>query len=262
MGTAYSDFVNNVLSGVKVVTVTSPFGPRTYKNSSGVMVSDTHQGIDLTPVSYVMAPAKAMVKAIYSTVGSGNIIELEHGAGYTTVYKHLADRSTVAKVGDILDPKALFTKAGGTGASVTGPHLHYEVRIKDVPQDPLPYLQGKLTIPDYVPVTTQIVSAPVLPKLLAKMVVNVRDAGGTAAKDIGDTAIGTAYPYLGKTKSVNGYQWARIDYFGQIGYVALNPDWNTIVLPDPVVVEVVKPITISQTENGVTYQIIISPAGK
>lgn len=63
----------------------------------------------------------------------GNVIMIDHGHNLTTLYAHLSELG--AKVGESVKRGALIGKVGNTGRS-TGPHLHYEVRVGGVPQDP------------------------------------------------------------------------------------------------------------------------------
>ena len=61
---------------------------------------------------------------------------LNHGYGYATVYGHL-DRVLV-RPGERVKRGALVARCGRTGI-VTGPHLHYEVRLHGVLQNPVDY---------------------------------------------------------------------------------------------------------------------------
>lgn len=63
----------------------------------------------------------------------GNVIMIDHGHNLTSVYAHLSEIGV--KVGDAIKRGVLIGKVGNTGRS-TGPHLHYEVRVGGVPQDP------------------------------------------------------------------------------------------------------------------------------
>ena len=57
---------------------------------------------------------------------SGNTVILDHGMGIFTLYGHLS--KSIAKVGQVLDKNALLGAAGMTGR-VTGPHLHWGVKV-------------------------------------------------------------------------------------------------------------------------------------
>ena len=60
-------------------------------------------------------------------------------AGYTTLYAHLT--SVSVSVGQMVSQGDTVGITGSTGNS-TGPHLHYEVMINGVNQNPLDYLPG------------------------------------------------------------------------------------------------------------------------
>lgn len=75
----------------------------------------------------------------YGGSGYGNYVVVDHGGGVTTLYAHLSTVS-VSK-GQTVSQGTVLGITGSTGAS-TGPHLHYEVRINGVYQDPLNYLAG------------------------------------------------------------------------------------------------------------------------
>jgi murein DD-endopeptidase MepM/ murein hydrolase activator NlpD len=69
--------------------------------------------------------------------GFGNVIIVEHSGGVTTVYAHLS-KIGVSR-GDRIETGEAIGAVGSTGLS-TGPHLHFEVREKGTPADPLAYL--------------------------------------------------------------------------------------------------------------------------
>jgi murein DD-endopeptidase MepM/ murein hydrolase activator NlpD len=98
-----------------------------------------HTGIDLgvhtgTPV---YAAAGGVAHVFRSDTGYGNHVLVAHGGGWFTLYAHLS-QSTVRE-GEAVrrgDPVGL---SGSTGFS-TGPHLHFEIRYGEHPQDPCIYL--------------------------------------------------------------------------------------------------------------------------
>lgn len=102
-----------------------------------------HQGIDFnaeagTPV---LAAADGVVLAASYHADYGNVVDLDHGDGLVTRYAHLARMDVV--------PGALARRGkpigtlGSTGRS-TGPHLHFEVRMHGVAQNPALFLkQGR-----------------------------------------------------------------------------------------------------------------------
>ena len=69
--------------------------------------------------------------------GYGNVVTVDAGAGYSVLYAHLA-RSYVVP-GQWLATGEPIGEAGCTG-SCTGTHLHFELRLNDVPIDPAPFL--------------------------------------------------------------------------------------------------------------------------
>ncbi|MDE5811487.1 MAG: M23 family metallopeptidase, partial [Muribaculaceae bacterium] len=71
---------------------------------------------------------------------------IDHGYNYTTRYAHLSE--ILVKPGQKISRGDLIGKVGSTGKS-TGSHLHYEVRFKDVPQNPVNYYFQDLTPEQY-----------------------------------------------------------------------------------------------------------------
>lgn len=78
--------------------------------------------------------------------GYGNVVEIDHGYGYMTRYAHLS--KTAVKAGQKVKRGDLIAKSGNTGKS-TGPHVHYEVRLHDVAQNPVNYYFYDLTPEQY-----------------------------------------------------------------------------------------------------------------
>jgi murein DD-endopeptidase MepM/ murein hydrolase activator NlpD len=73
----------------------------------------------------------------------GRMVEIDHGHGIHTRYCHL-NRITVT-VGEVLRRRVRIGLLGSTGRS-TGPHVHYEVRVDGVPQDPEKFLRAGRSI--------------------------------------------------------------------------------------------------------------------
>jgi murein DD-endopeptidase MepM/ murein hydrolase activator NlpD len=71
--------------------------------------------------------------------GYGQMVEIDHGNGFTTRYAHLS--AVLVKDGAVLPAGAMVGRAGSTGRS-TGPHLHYEVRFNGDAVDPLRFLRA------------------------------------------------------------------------------------------------------------------------
>jgi murein DD-endopeptidase MepM/ murein hydrolase activator NlpD len=68
------------------------------------------------------------------------VLEIEHGSGLTTLYAHLS--TARAAVGDIVRRGQVVGEVGNSGRS-TGPHLHFEVLLEGVPQDPARFLAAR-----------------------------------------------------------------------------------------------------------------------
>jgi len=98
-----------------------------------------HEGLDFAaPVGTpILAAAGGVVIAAQYHHDFGNMVEIDHGNDIVTRYAH-ASRLLV-RVGDIVRRGQHIADSGSTGRS-TGPHVHFEVRIKDVAQDPRKFL--------------------------------------------------------------------------------------------------------------------------
>ena len=70
--------------------------------------------------------------------GYGNLTVIDHGGGVATAYGHQS--GLAAGSGAFVAQGQVIGYVGSTGHS-TGPHLHFEVRVNGVPQDPLGYLK-------------------------------------------------------------------------------------------------------------------------
>ena len=73
--------------------------------------------------------------------GYGNVIAIEHGKKYRTVYAHLA--KSLVKKGESVTKGQEIAKMGSTGRS-TGPHVHYEIHLNKRPLNPMRYLSSYL----------------------------------------------------------------------------------------------------------------------
>jgi murein DD-endopeptidase MepM/ murein hydrolase activator NlpD len=101
--------------------------------------SALHTGIDFqaNPGTPILAAAGGVVVTSESHPAYGNMIEVDHGNDLITRYAH-ASRSWVSR-GDLVKRGQRIAEVGNTGRS-TGPHLHFEVLVQGVPQDPQKFL--------------------------------------------------------------------------------------------------------------------------
>ncbi|MCM1317608.1 MAG: M23 family metallopeptidase [Bacteroides sp.] len=107
-----------------------------------------HEGMDFSsPIGTpVYATGKGIVVFAGWKSGYGNLIEVDHGYNYVTRYAHLSKIGV--KEGQAVDRGEQIGEVGNTGKS-TGPHLHYEVRLRDQPQNPVNYYFYDLTPEEY-----------------------------------------------------------------------------------------------------------------
>lgn len=107
-----------------------------------------HAGLDIAANSgvAVYATADGTVSVAGRRGGYGNCIDLDHGYDYLTRYGHLSE--ILVTNGQKVKRGQLIGKVGSTGKS-TGPHLHYEVRFKMEPQNPVNYFFLDLTPEQY-----------------------------------------------------------------------------------------------------------------
>lgn len=118
------------------------------RNRFGPGQSRFHRGIDISTRagSRVVASADGTVHSTSWRSNYGRTIILKHHFGLSTVYAHLSAYNV--KPGDVVLRGQVIGFVGNTGRS-TGPHLHYEVRIGDMPVNPLRYLsrQARVRLP-------------------------------------------------------------------------------------------------------------------
>ena len=110
--------------------------------------SKFHEGLDFAASkgTDVFATGDGKVTVAGREAGYGNCIDIDHGYNYLTRYAHLSE--VMVKPGEEVKRGQLIGKVGSTGKS-TGPHLHYEVRYKDVPQNPVNFYFMDLTPEEY-----------------------------------------------------------------------------------------------------------------
>ena len=103
--------------------------------------SALHTGLDFPADSgtAITAAAGGVVVNVSRHPAYGQMLELDHGNGLMTRYAHAS--KILVKQGDLVRRGQPIAEVGTTGRS-TGPHLHFEVLVEGVPQDPVKFLSG------------------------------------------------------------------------------------------------------------------------
>ncbi len=113
------------------VVVGSPFG-----NRDGRL----HEGIDLPAPVGTPVHAAGDGQVIYAgdgIRGYGNLVVIEHAGDLLTVYAHNSE--ILVREGERVVAGQRIALVGQTGRA-SGPHLHFEVRSGQIPQNPMTYL--------------------------------------------------------------------------------------------------------------------------
>jgi murein DD-endopeptidase MepM/ murein hydrolase activator NlpD len=100
-----------------------------------------HEGIDFPAEVGTTIVAAASGKVVYAGYHPeyGKMIEIDHGNGLLTRYAHTS--LVFVHEGDLVVRGQRLASVGSTGRS-TGPHLHFEVRLNGVPQNPARFLES------------------------------------------------------------------------------------------------------------------------
>jgi hypothetical protein len=108
--------------------------------------SALHTGLDFQadPGTPILAAAGGVVVTQEYHAAYGNMIEVDHGNDLITRYAHAS--ATFVKKGDLIKRGQKIAAVGSTGRS-TGPHLHFEVLVQGVPQDPQKFLTAGEKLP-------------------------------------------------------------------------------------------------------------------
>ena len=119
--------------------VTSKFGMRTHPVTGQHVM---HWGIDIGAAkgSPIVSTADGMVIFSGKKSDFGKVVVVDHGSGYTTFYGHCSalevQRGNRVKRGDTI------ARVGRSGRT-TSNHLHYEIRVDGVAQDPIEFIAGR-----------------------------------------------------------------------------------------------------------------------
>jgi murein DD-endopeptidase MepM/ murein hydrolase activator NlpD len=124
--------------------LTSPFGKKRTLNKKDTY---THKGIDIgapegTPI-YAMEDG-VVTRSKSNPGGFGWYVVISHGKldgkNVETWYGHMYPKTVKVKVGQKVKQGQIIAEVGNNGRS-SGPHLHFEVRVDGVPQNPLKYIK-------------------------------------------------------------------------------------------------------------------------
>jgi murein DD-endopeptidase MepM/ murein hydrolase activator NlpD len=99
-----------------------------------------HEGADFValPGTSINAAAAGVVIGAERHPQYGNLVEIDHGKDLTTRYAHAS--KILVKPGQLVKRGQKIAEVGSTGRS-TGPHLHFEVRIRGLAQNPDRFLR-------------------------------------------------------------------------------------------------------------------------
>lgn len=126
------------------IEITSPFGKIRKKRFVGKreIYFIHHRGVDLRAATgtSVFAVESGVVRAAKNFLGSGNMVIIDHGQGFFSLYLHLF-RIRVRK-GESVGKGKLIASSGRSG-SVEGPHLHFETALHGVKINPMDLLEPR-----------------------------------------------------------------------------------------------------------------------
>jgi len=124
---------------IEIIRTTCDFGTLRISQEKGKY---THNGVDVInePKSVVWASQSGIVRIKDRYAESGNTIVIDHGLGIVSMYFHLDEFANI-KVGDRIQKGNPVGKLGKTGYA-SGYHLHWELRVNDMPVDPIQWIKS------------------------------------------------------------------------------------------------------------------------
>ena len=134
-----SRFLDWPMEGANTISLSNPYGfPRW---QPGGETYEAHTGIDIAAPEgeAVLAAAGGTVVAFGDDTERGNYVVIDHGDGLSTLYGQCRDFTV--EEGDTVRAGEQIGTVGKTGMA-TGPHLHFEVRQDDEPQNPVAYFDS------------------------------------------------------------------------------------------------------------------------
>ena len=125
------------LKPVNIPCCSSAYG---WRNDPILGTRKFHEGLDFSAAHG--EPIRATASGIVVLAGNdryyGKYVKIEHGGGLETRYAHAS--KLLVKAGDLVAKGEVIALVGNTGRS-TGPHLHYEIRLRGNSLDPRKYLK-------------------------------------------------------------------------------------------------------------------------
>ena len=121
---------------INLARISSRFNPK--RRHPVLKIVRPHNGVDFaarrgTPV---FTTGNGRASLVGNNGGYGKTVIIDHGDGYTTLYAHLQGFARGMRKGKVVKQGQVIGYVGTTGVS-TGPHLHYEFRIRGRHRDPL-----------------------------------------------------------------------------------------------------------------------------
>jgi murein DD-endopeptidase MepM/ murein hydrolase activator NlpD len=108
--------------------------------------SEFHPALDIS--AHAGVPVKATADGVVSfsgwSKGNGNLVVIEHGFGFSTLYAH--NSSTKVQVGQKVKRGDIIALVGSTG-NATGPHVHYEIWVNGKSVNPKDYILEAKNVP-------------------------------------------------------------------------------------------------------------------
>ena len=143
-GTHVAEYFNGQGQSVRKALLRTPIDGARLTSGFGMRMhpilgySTMHRGIDFgaAPGTPIMAAGDAVVEQAGPNAGYGNFVLLRHTATYETAYGHMSRFAAGIKPGVHVRQGQVIGYVGATGLA-TGPHLHYEVRVKHDQVNPL-----------------------------------------------------------------------------------------------------------------------------
>ncbi len=105
--------------------------------------SKHHYAVDIALKKGVPVKSIAKGRVIFAdwSPDTGNTIIIKHPNDVISIYKH--NQKLLRHTGDIVQQGEVIALSGNTGEKTTGPHLHFELWIKDTPVDPVDFINFK-----------------------------------------------------------------------------------------------------------------------